>query len=205
MIQLRESDSFRVVVTASSAGGVAALTEILSHLPADFPAAVAVVQHRGASNTPGMLETILGGCTTLSVLEAVEGAWLRPGVVHVAPAGSHLVVNADGSLSLSHRPKVRYSRPAADRLFESAASTFGHRVIGVVLTGGNSDGSDGAIAVMGGGGFVIAQSPDTADVPSMPASAIATGAVGCVLALREIAPALLLLVGCVGSPGPKKD
>jgi two-component system, chemotaxis family, protein-glutamate methylesterase/glutaminase len=131
--------AFDVVALAASAGGLAALSTILAALPTDFPAAVAIVQHR-AVQEPFQLPEVLSRRTGLRLEPAREGTILRPATVFVAPPDWHLLVNGDGTLSLSRLEKVRFVRPSADRLFESLASSFGERAIAVVLTGFGSDG-----------------------------------------------------------------
>jgi two-component system, chemotaxis family, protein-glutamate methylesterase/glutaminase len=185
-------DTFPVVVFGASAGGIEALATILSALPDQFLAAIAIVQHR--SSRPGSLAAVLTYLAKRSVRDAVEGDLLSPGCVFVAPAGSHLLINPDGTLSLSDSAKVRSSRPAADRLFESGAESLKERLIAVVLTGGDFDGSNGVQAVKRLGGRVIAQDEATSQVYGMPGSAIATGSVDFVLPLGEIGPALTRLV-----------
>ncbi len=95
----------------------------------------------------------------------------------VAPPDRHLLVNADGTVSLAATAPVHFVRPSADRLFESAAASFGDRVIGVILTGTGSDGDMGVRAVEQGGGTVIAQDQETSQFFGMPGAAIGTGAV----------------------------
>jgi two-component system chemotaxis response regulator CheB len=187
-----QSHRFDVVLIAASAGGLSALRTILSALPADFAAAVAVVLHR--EPRPSALAELLDASTRLEVREAEEGDWLQPGMVHLAPPGRHLLISADESLRLSDSPKVQFSRPAADRLFESGAESLMSRIIAVVLTGWNQDGSAGVRAVKLMGGRVIVQDVATAEAAEMPLSAMRTGAVDRVLPLVEIAPCLMDLV-----------
>jgi len=184
---------FKVVALAASAGGVGALGEVLSGLPADFPAAVLVVQHRTAQE-PFQLPEVLGCRTALRVEQASDGAILRPATVFLAPPDWHLLVNTDGTLSLSQSAKLHHVRPSADRLFESLATSFKERAIAVVLTGAASDGSGGVPIIKHLGGVVIAQNTSKAEVPGMPRSAIATGAVDFVVPLHGIAPLLGMLV-----------
>lgn len=186
-----QDDAFPVVVFGASAGGIPALSTILGSLPAEFPAAIAIVQHR--SSEPGLLAETLSHRSKRPVRDATDGDRLAPGRIFVAPAGKHLLINADGSLSLSEAPKVRSSRPAADPLFESAAESLGERLLAVVLTGYDHDGSKGIEAVHRTGGRVIAQEPTTAEAPGMPVSAIMTGCVDWVLPVGEIGPALARL------------
>lgn len=182
-----------VVVIASSMGGIEALKAILGALPEGFPAAILVVQHRPADHRR-LLAEILGRATPLRVKEADDGETLRGGTVFLAPPGNHLLVNAGGVLSLSQAQKMHHVRPSADPLFESAALAYGPRVIAVVLTGWDSDGSGGVRFIREGGGVVIAQDPLSCVAPSMPQSAIATGCVDRVLPLGEIGPALVNMI-----------
>ena len=179
-----------VVVVAASLGGVEAVGDVLSGLPADFPAAVLVVQHRTAA-PDSLLEEILARRTALRVKPGGDGEPISTGTVFVAPGGYHLLLDPDGLLRLSQSEKVRYVRPAADVLFESVAAHHKGRVVAVVLTGMDGDGSDGAVAVKEAGGYVIVQSPATAEAPSMPISALSTGAVDEAIPLWGIAPALV--------------
>jgi two-component system chemotaxis response regulator CheB len=181
------------VLVAASAGGLNALTSVLSELPADFPASIAVVQHIEPHHR-SLLAEILGRSCPLPVTQAADGQRFEPGVVHVAPPDHHLLVNADGSLSLTRTELVHFVRPSADLLFESAAVSFSGRAIGVVLTGTGSDGALGAEAIKRMGGTVIAQDEATAEFFGMPGAAIDTGSVDFVLPLDQIADALTSLV-----------
>jgi two-component system chemotaxis response regulator CheB len=181
------------VLVAASAGGLSALTAVLSELPANFPAGVAIVQHIEPHHR-SMLAEILGRSCALPVMQATDGQRFEPGVVHVAPPDHHLLVDADGSLSLTRTELVHFVRPSADLLFESGAASFGRRAIGVVLTGTGSDGSLGVEAIKRRGGTVIAQDEETSDFFGMPGAAIEAGAVDFVLPLGQISDALTSLV-----------
>jgi two-component system chemotaxis response regulator CheB len=182
-----------VVAIAASLGGMDALRSVLSALPASFPAAVLVVQHQQGGRV-SRLASILDGCGPLPVSEAREGDRVEEGRVHLAPPDHHLLALEDGTLTLSSSPPEHFSRPSADVLFRSVALHFGARAIAVVLTGRLGDGSGGVSAVHAAGGVVLAQDPATARAASMPATSIRTGVVDRVLALEEIAPALVTLV-----------
>jgi len=192
---------FPVVVLAASAGGIEALGQIFGALPADFRAAVAVVQHRSPQE-PGFLALVLNRSSTLPVQDAATGDRLQPGRIYLAPANHHLVVEPDGSLSLSTAARVHAVRPAADMLFASVAPVFTTRVIAVVLTGADSDGAQGIQRVKQWGGTVIAQDEASSAVFSMPRSAIATGAVDYILSLAHIAPALVTTVAALTPTSP---
>ncbi len=185
--------AFDVVAMVASAGGLLALSSVLSQLPSDFPAAIVVVQHLDPRR-PSMLTQILLRRATLPVREARHGDRLQPGIVHVAPPGHHLVVGIGGVLALTSTEPIHYSRPSADTLLESVGRSFGPRAIAVVLSGAGVDGADGVRAVKHGGGTVIAQDRATSQSFGMPGAAVATGCVDSVLSLPEIAAALVHLV-----------
>lgn len=184
---------FAIVAMAASAGGLSALSQVVSGLPEDFPVPVAIVQHLDA-NHRSMMAEILGRRTQLAVKQAQEGDKLLPGHVYIAPPDYHLRVNEDATLSLSHSALVHFVRPSADMLFESMAASYGERSVAVVLTGTGSDGEMGVRAVKERCGIVIAQDERTSEYFGMPGAAIATECVDFVLALDEIAPALITLV-----------
>ncbi|NEO31665.1 MAG: chemotaxis protein CheB [Symploca sp. SIO3C6] len=185
--------AFDLVAIASSAGGLQALTEVVSNLPAEFPAALVIVQHLDPRHRSLMAE-ILSRRTPLQVKQAQEGDCLSPGMVYIAPPNRHLLVNQDGTLSLSQTELVHFVRPSADLLFDSVAASYQARAIAVVLTGTGSDGAMGIQAIEKMGGTVIAQDEETADYFGMPGAAINSGAVDFILPLADIAPALITLV-----------
>ena len=159
-----------VVALVCSAGGLNALTQILSRLPADFPGAVVALQHMDPLR-PSLLVDILCRSSTLPVHFAEDGDLLEPGVVLVCPPGRHALVT-DGSLRLIASGSVPPSRPSADLLLASLAVTAGPRAIAVVLSGAGHDGATGATAVHDLGGVVIASDLPSSTIPSMPLAAI---------------------------------
>lgn len=185
--------AFDVVALASSAGGIAALSEILGSLPGDFPAAIVVVQHLDPRHR-SLMADILRRRTALDVVQASEGDHMRPGTAYIAPPDRHLLVNANGTLSLSQSELVHFVRPSADLLFESVAASYRTRAIAVVLTGTGSDGSMGIGAIKKMGGTVVAQDQASAEFSGMPGAAIRSGNADFILPLDEIAPALVTLV-----------
>ena len=178
-----------VVLIAASAGGVQALSTILHGLPKEFPAPIVVVQHRPARHR-SLLVKILEKRTVLPVINAVDGETLEAGTVYVARADQHLTVTNNGRFAYSDGHRIRNVLSSANPLFASAANTFGAGAIGLVLTGMDSDGTDGLQAIKEHGGVVIVQDRATSAHFDMPRSAISTGAVDYILPLEEIAPAL---------------
>lgn len=184
---------------AASAGGLGAITAVLSALPADFPLPILIVQHLDPRHRSLMAE-ILARRTPLTVRLATDGDVIKPGAVLFAPPDRHLLVNRDGTVTLSQAELVHFVRPSADLLFESAAGSYGRGVVAVVLTGTGSDGADGVRAVKDSGGTVIVQDEATAEFSGMPDAAVRTGRVDFVLPLDDIGPALLSLAGDGAQP-----
>ena len=179
-----------LVVIAGSSGGMEALRAICSALPADFSAAIAIVQHRSVSHAH-LLAELLGVWSPLPVRDAVEGEPLLAGTIFIAPPDRHMTIAPSGTIALVQGRPIHHVLSSADPLFESAALVFGDRVTGVVLTGGDGDGTSGVVAIRRCGGLTIAQDPDTAFCADMPRNAIATGAIERVLGLDSIAGALI--------------
>jgi len=186
----------RVIAMAASVGGLKALSAILSALPADFPAAIAIVMHLSPDHE-SMLAQILGSRTPLTVRQAKTGDVLCNSSVFVAPPNHHLSVEKGGILILSSptAEKIHFARPSAEPLFSSVAQVYKAHAIAVVLTGGDGDGSFGVQIIKDKGGTVIAQDRPTSQDFSMPETAIDTGDVDFILPLHEIAPKLIELTG----------
>lgn len=183
--------AYDVVAMAASAGGIAALSEVLGGLPATFQAPIVVVQHLDPRHR-SLMADILKRRTRLEVVQAREGDRIAPGTVFIAPPDRHLLLNLDGTLSLTQTELVHFVRPSADLLFESVAASHRDRAIAVVLTGTGSDGSMGVRAIKKMGGTVIVQDQKSAEFTGMPSAAVAEA--DFVLPLDEIASALFTLV-----------
>lgn len=181
-----------LVAIGASWGGLHAIGTVLEGLPAGFPAAIVVAQHRGRAD--GMLAELLDRHAALRVRDAEDKDALVAGEVLVAPPDYHLLIDGD-SVALSIDDPVAFSRPSIDVLLASAAASHGDRTIGVVLTGANADGAAGLRAIRECGGVTIVQDPETAERPEMPRAAIAACPGAQVRPLEAIAPELAQLVG----------
>ena len=179
-------DAPKAVVIGASAGALEALSLILPTLPVTFKLPVMVVVHVPADKQSMLAELFRAKCS-LMVKEAEDKEPISPGTVYFAPPNYHLLVEADGILSLSSDEPVLFSRPSIDVLFESAADAYGTGLIAIVLTGANQDAANGAKAAMDGGGTVIVQSPDGAFASAMPQAAIALNPGATVMSITEIA------------------
>ncbi|PZR27213.1 MAG: chemotaxis protein CheB [Citrobacter freundii] len=183
---------YQAIVIGTSAGGLFALSFLLERLPADFSLPVIIVQHRmNDQHQLELLEGILQVKCKLPVKQADEKEPITNGIVYLAPPGYHLLVESDRTFSLSVDKPVSYSRPSIDVLFETAAYVYREGLIGIILTGANKDGAAGITAISECGGLTIAQNPDEAQYPSMPAAAIATKTVRRICTLEEICNFLL--------------
>ena len=184
---------YDLVVMGTSTGGLHALTRLLSDLPASFPLPIAIVQHR-SRDSDERLSLLLSGASLLPVYEAEDKEPLRSPGVYLGPPDYHLLVEPD-SVALSTEEPVAYSRPSIDVLFESAAYSHGNRVIGVLLTGANQDGTRGLQQIKQRGGYVIVQNPDSAESAFMPKHAVKNLLPDRVLNLEQIALELVIRAG----------
>lgn len=184
-----KSHKYKVVVIGVSTGGAKALKTILSVLPSKFALSVIIVMHR--HKDPGSyLERSLDIECKMHVKQADEKEEIKAGVVYVAPPNYHLLIEDDGMFSMSVEEAVNYARPSIDVVFESAAGVYGERLVGVILTGANKDGSQGLKKVKEAGGLAIVQTPETSEVAAMPRAAISTVNPDYVLPLEKIGPLL---------------
>jgi len=180
---------YEAIVVGVSAGGLEAITCILPHLPADFTLPLMVVQHIPANTSELMVQSLKGTCA-LPIKEAMDKEAINPGTVYIAPAGYHLLVEEQRTLSLSVDPPVNWARPSIDVLFQSAAEVYEQSLVGIVLTGANKDGSEGLKAIKEHGGLAVVQDPQTAQVDVMPRAAMDAASPDHVLGLEEIGPFL---------------
>ncbi|WP_434707801.1 chemotaxis protein CheB [Pseudomonas sp. R1-1] len=179
-----------IVVIGGSEGSFVPLREILSGLPANFPAAVLIVVHTGPSS-PRLLASIFNSWSTLPVEYGDDGMSIESGHVYLAPPGRHLEIVEPGALHLSDGPKIKFSKPAVDRLFHTAAAVFGDRVVSLILSGNDGDGAFGAAAVRAAGGLSLVQDPGDALVSSMPVRAIEEDHPDSLVRSNELLSALL--------------
>ena len=155
----------------TSAGGIEALSAVLPALPANVCAPVFVVLHLPRERPSRLVEIFAPKCA-VPVREALDKEPVEPGVVYFAPPDYHLLIDEGPSIALSDDEPVHHSRPSIDVLFESAADVYGDRLMAVVLTGANEDGSSGLAAVCDAGGWAVVQEPATAQSPMMVVSAL---------------------------------
>ena len=182
-----KSDAFKnLVVIGTSTGGPRALMQVIPALPADIPAAVLVVQHMPPMFTKTLAER-LNQASEVDVAEARDGTVIRKGTVLMAPGDFHMAVDENGKISLNQEPTVLGVRPAVDWTMKSAADVYGAAVLGVILTGMGTDGTEGASRIKASGGRILAQDEATSAVYGMPQSVFKAGCVDKVFPLQGIA------------------
>ena len=191
--ELAEGGTARdLVVIGASAGGVDALKRLVSGLPDDLPAAVCIVLHL-APGSPSALAGILHRAGPLPCRFAELDQPLHLGEVIVAPPDHHLVVE-DGRVHVTVGPRENGHRPAVDVLFRTAAAARDSRVVGVILSGTRDDGAAGLAVIKSEGGATVVQSPEDAEYPGMPASALANVAVDAVVPSELIGRTIAAIV-----------
>ena len=161
----------RILLIGGSAGSLEVLITVLPRLKLLRNTLMVIVLHR-KSTDDSLLENLIAMKTVIPVKEVEDKTPLEAGNVYVVPSDYHLLFEKDGSLSLDVSDKVNYSRPSIDVVFQSAADVYGSRVIAVLLSGANADGTAGLIAVKAAGGTVVIQDPASADMPYMPKFAL---------------------------------
>jgi len=182
------------VVIGGSAGALDVLRKILQHLPVTLDVPVIVVIHLSARPPDGLPE-LLGRDCAVPVKQAEDKEPLLAGMVYVAPAGYHLLIESHRALALSIDPPVHFSRPSIDVLFESARDTYGGRLLAILLSGASIDGAAGMHEIHAAGGTTIVQSPASAEAIAMPAAALSLFEPAFVWTPDEMASQLPALLG----------
>lgn len=161
-----------LIVIGGSAGSLEIILQLVPSLPVNFNAAVVLVLHRKASND-AVLSHLLKSKSSIPVRDIEEKDAVRGGCIYICPGDYHLLFESDGTFSLDVSERIWYSRPSIDVAFESAAIVYGSKLTCVLLSGANTDGAEGMLFARSRGAYTIAQSPESADLSTMPAAAIA--------------------------------
>lgn len=186
---IRPTSAFPVVIIASSTGGPRALRTLVPQLTDAAGVAYIIIQHLPEGFSAPFAQD-LDKLTNLNVREAAEGDIVQPGVVLLAKAGYHCVVERAGRVKLTTDPPLWGVRPSADVTMVAAVPVFGSRLIAVVLTGMGRDGANGLKLIAEAGGIGIAEHESSCVVYGMPRAAIETGAVDIIAPLPQIAEAV---------------
>lgn len=183
---------YKAIVIGTSFGGLEALQVILPKFEKGFALPVIVVLHIGDHNNDVFIRHLNSVCT-LNVKEAESNEPVVPGFIYFAPPNYHLLVEDNYTFTLSTEVKLNFSRPSIDILFESAAWAYSKNLIGVILSGANSDGANGLKTIKELGGTTIVQNPCSAIAAAMPRAALKTANPDFRLKLEEIAGKLIEL------------
>jgi len=181
---------YEAIVIGVSSGGLNVMKVMFSLLPKDFSTPIIIVQHIG-KYSENLWIKLLSDKSNLEIKEADEKEKIEKGKVYIAPANYHLLIERDKTFSLTIDERVNFARPSIDVLFESAAEAYQNKLIGVVLTGSNNDGSKGIKRIKECGGLTIVQDPETAESNYMPASAIEAILPDYILPIEEIIKLLI--------------
>ncbi len=181
---------YEAIVIGVSSGGMNAMNILFSRLPKEFGIPIVVLQHIGP-RSDNLWIKILSKKTSRIIKEAEEKEKIEKGFVYVSPPNYHLLIEKNKTFSFTIDERVNYARPSIDVLFESAAEAYESKLIGIILTGSNTDGTNGMKRIKECGGLTIAQDPETAESSYMPASAIAALKMDYILALEGISDLLI--------------
>ncbi len=180
----------KLVVLGCSTGGPKALQTVVAGLPKRLPCGVLIVQHMPPGFTKSLAER-LDEISQISVKEAENHDMIEAGRVYIAPGNYHMTVSGTGrEILLNQDPPIGTLRPAADVLFKSAAP-LGRDIVSVILTGMGSDGAIGMTDIKKTGGYVIAESEETAIVYGMPKAVVDLGLADEIKPLQQIAGAIV--------------
>jgi two-component system chemotaxis response regulator CheB len=175
----------KVVIIGGSAGSLNALMQILPELPDLNGFAIVIVVHRKSTDDQ-TLEELIALKSSIPFKLTEDKVPLLPGFVYVAPSNYHLLFEKNETLSLDISEKINYSRPSIDVSFESAAEIYGNSLVGILLSGSNSDGTQGLKMIKEAGGTIAVQNPLSADMPFMPNNAILYNDPEYILNINEI-------------------
>lgn len=194
-----------LIVIGASAGGMAALKQLVAQLPQDFPAPIFIVHHMSANTTGEVLVKVLNDNGNLTCVHAHDNQAFKSGTIYLAPSDQHMMIEK-GKILVTKGARENRSRPAIDPLFRSAAVAYGNRVIGIILTGHLDDGTSGMMAIKRCGGVCVAQDPKDASYPDMPQSVIVNVGADYCLPIAEMGALLANLVNRelpANKPAPK--
>lgn len=165
-------NNIECIAIGGSAGCLPVIMQIVRSLPSSFNYPIIIVIHR-QRNVISEMVNILGNANQYKhIIEPDDKSPVKNCCIFLAPQNYHLLVEEDRTFSLDYSEAVQYSRPSIDVTFESAAIVYRHKLVAILLSGANNDGTAGLQAVVEQGGIAIAQNPDSADYPAMPMSAI---------------------------------
>lgn len=182
---MQRSHEIELLLIGGSAGSLKVILDILPDLSSpSFP--IIIILHRKPLQH-SVLQNLLSAYTQIPVIEAEDKTTLEPGAIYIAPSDYHLLIEKNKMVTLDYSEKVNHSRPSIDICFMSAADIYKDKTYAILLSGANSDGTDGLKRIKQNNGIAIAQCPETAEVSFMPKQAIEKVSIDYILRPEEIA------------------
>lgn len=180
-----KTTKYEAIVVGVSSGGFSVLNRLLPELKSDFPVPLIIVRHLHPNSDDFIIRKLDKKCS-LKAKEADEKESVLPGHIYFAPPNYHLLIEMDNTFSFSVSDHVNYARPSIDVLFGSASDVYREKLIGIILTGANNDGSQGLKIIKKRGGITMVQDPQNAETAMMPKSAIETTTIDYILPVEEM-------------------
>ncbi len=160
-------EKMKIIVIGGSAGSFPVVQKILSSIPDNFPFPLLFCLHRLKEFRNGFVESLNRG-SAVRIMEPLDKTTIEPGVAYLSPANYHMLVEPGYKIALSTEPDINYSRPSLDLTFMTAGYAARNNMIGIILSGANSDGARGLFSAYRNGAYTIVQSPDNASFRTMP-------------------------------------
>lgn len=182
--------AYKLVAIGTSTGGPVALQQVLTALPASFPAPIVLVQHMPGTFTRAFADRLDKLCN-ISVKEAEDGDILRPGLALLAPGGKQMMIDTRGQVRILPGDERLNYKPSVDVTFGSAAKVYQDKVLAVVLTGMGSDGREGARLLKAAGSQVWAQDEASCVIYGMPMAVVKAGLADQIVSLNDVGPSLV--------------
>jgi len=184
--------NYKYIIIGGSAGSFQTITEILTALPKNYKIPIFLCLHRLKHVRNGFVEA-LSIKSNIKIVEPEDKEIVRKETAYLAPANYHMYFELGNHIALSIEASVNHSRPSIDISFESAAQTYGKKIIGIILSGANKDGALGLKAIKENGGLTIVQDPEECQVRTMTEAAINTTKVDYIYDSKKIIDFLIKL------------
>jgi two-component system chemotaxis response regulator CheB len=175
-----------ILAIGGSAGALDALIRLLAGIRTVLPFPVVIILHR-ANSQDSTLTEVLAAKAGVPVKEIEDKEAVLPGVIYLVPADYHVLLEKDRTFSLDASEKVNYSRPSIDVTLDSIVDVYGGGCVGMILSGGNADGTAGLLKIKKAGGIICVQDPETAQVSYMPQNVLSVTKVDRILKPEEMA------------------
>jgi two-component system, chemotaxis family, protein-glutamate methylesterase/glutaminase len=169
---MRKIEDCKAVVIGGSAGSVSVIMQILRNLPQSFQIPIIIIIHRQRNVVSEMAKILSTAHQNKKITEPEDKEPIKDRGVYLAPQNYHLLIEQDNTFSLDYSEPIQFSRPSIDVTFDSAAEIYKSKLLAILLSGANNDGTAGLQKVIKCKGTAIVQSPDSAEYKAMPENAI---------------------------------